>query len=368
MPSTIEPSQIYRMRLALLKTLLGPGWLGSALARGRSAATVTPAGAVEGVHTWTDLERRYGRLVRYLAPGLRRLCRPVAATEPLPAAGRANRPAEPRDVPPALLHSLRTRPVVSPAGVDTSCLVTASDLLTGVVPLLAWIYCLHEQTSSAAGGRPARTLVLLAGIPGSGKSVVAALIERYARLTAGFPQIQAVGMDGWHLPNRVIEARQIRDEAGRIVPLASRKGSAESFDVRALVRDIEAWLQDPSFTRFPAYDRRLHEPVADAVEVGTPIMLLEGNYLLLPSGDWARLTELCSGAAWLDAPADLARESLARRHTTGGRSMIEAEARWTGNDWPNAVTALAGRAQATAVIYLNGSRRMQFLHRVSICP
>ncbi len=161
----------------------------------------------------------------------------------------------------------------------------AWDLLHGIVPFLAWLYCLHDLRLAA--GLPApRSLVLLAAIPGAGKSVVCSMLEQFSRLLKNFPSIQAIGMDGWHLPNAVIQARTIRDESGRTVPLASRKGSPDSFDVKALTRDLRALLSAGPAARLPVYDRSRHEPLADAIHVDAPIVLLEGNYLLMQAQGW----------------------------------------------------------------------------------
>ena len=93
-------------------------------------------------------------------------------------------------------------------------------------------------TRMALPERPARCLVLLAAIPGAGKSVIASMIEQFSLLLKGMPAVQSIGMDGWHLPNRVIRSRKTTNEAGWIVPLSTRKGSPESFDIKRLMSDL----------------------------------------------------------------------------------------------------------------------------------
>lgn len=359
----ILPSEILDKRAAILKALLGPAWLGPAWRDGLSAAS---AG-----QSWASMERCYGRLVGSLLPGLgylRQLGQGVS--------GRTGEGVvlgsvlALRDVPVALIHAMRVGMIISPSGITTCCRVSAGDLLRGIVPLLAWMYCLNDKRLEMAHDvrtpdkRPLeRTIVLLSAMSGAGKSVVASLIEQFANLLQGYPQVQSIGMDGWHLPNRVIQARMFTDESGQVVPLATRKGSPESFDVKALAREVESLARDSSPAQLPVYDRTSHEPAANAVTVGSPIVLLEGNYLLLQGQGWEDVAKMACGTVWLDVPVELARRSIVERHVACGRTREEAEARWRGNDWPNAAAALRGRPHADAVIYLDGARRICFVHR-----
>ncbi len=380
MRPNVLPSAVFEKRLAILKTLLGPGWLAHPSAIGSAGRS---RDADEG--SWQTVERRYGSLVRWLEPGLDHLCRlrgrtvaapSLPATAPLPAdsapGGPATAPSADRtlldpalpsqDAPVALLHAMRTRILVSPAGIDTYCSVVAGDLLEGIVPFLAWLYCLYDQRL-AVTGPSARCLVLLSAVPGAGKSVICSMIEQFSRLLRGYPAIRAIAMDGWHLPNKVIQARTVRDEIGRIVALADRKGSPDSFDIKALARDLHTLLTSRSPVRLPTYDRGRHEPVPDAILVDEPIVLLEGNYLLLQGQGWEEVGDMASGAAWLDVPISLACRSIQRRHVAAGRSAREAQAKWLANDGPNAMIALHGRDSADAVLYLDDSRRIRFVHR-----
>lgn len=375
MQSNVSPSDILDKRLAVLRALLGAGWLGPSWTEARNALPLEQA----RVQDWAAMERHYGRLVRWLGSGLSHVCsmatRPegsrsapvglgdgAAAPESSLDRTLLDRSLLPQDVPVALMHALRQGLLVTPSGISTSCSVTAGDLLNGIVPFLAWLYCLYDR-SMALSKRPVRCLVLLAGIPGSGKSVISKLLEQFSCLLKAMPAVQSIGMDGWHLPNRVIQSRTVRDELGRIVPLSRRKGSPESFDVKRLVNDLRSLVLDPSPVPLPVYDRTLHEPVADAVVVGAPIVLLEGNYLLLDGQGWEEVRGLACGGAWLDVPFDLARRSIAARHIAAGRSSQEAMSKWVANDAPNSLLALRSRDRADVTLHLDAARRMQFMHR-----
>jgi hypothetical protein len=374
MQSSLSPSDIFNKRLAVLKALLGAGWLGPTW----TDEPHLPSDRVR-VQDWVAMERRYGELVHWLGPGLGHVCRLAVRPALCPGATASasdgimasegsvdhtlfDRSLPPQDVPVALMHALRCGLMVNAAGIITSCSVAAGDLLNGIVPFLAWLYCLHDQRM-ASPERPGRCLVLLAAIPGAGKSVIANMIEQFSLLLKEMPAVQSIGMDGWHLPNRVIQSRKVKDEAGWIVPLSTRKGSPESFDVKRLVADLRSLVSDTPAVRLPAYDRTLHEPVPEAVVVGSPIVLLEGNYLLLQGQGWEAAGDLAAGAAWLDVPLDLARRSILERHVAAGRSRQEADTKWVTNDGPNSLIALRSRSRADVVLHLDRVRWMQFMHR-----
>jgi putative kinase len=377
MRSRISPSSVLNRRLALLKALLGAGWLGPSWPDGAdsSAAESDRIRASD----WAAMERRYGQLVNRLLPGLSHVCRPgvreadsrnvpngaarcVAASDKSIDHTLCDPWLSPRDVPVATLHALREGMLVSHSGINTSCVITAGDLLNGIVPFLAWLYCLHDQRTGSPGG-PQRSLVLLAAIPGAGKSVICSILEQLSRLLKDYPAVQSTGMDGWHLPNRAIQARTIRETSGRIVPMAARKGSPESFDVKRLTIDLQSLVSDPSPVRMPVYDRTLHEPIPEAVLICAPIVLIEGNYLLLQGQGWEKVGDLACGYAWLDVPLALAHQSMLDRHMVGGRSLEESENKWVTNDGPNALTALRSRGNADVVLHMDSARRMHFMHR-----
>jgi len=355
---SVLPSEILAKRMALVRTLLGPGWLPQALADGPSAGTV---------RTWVQLERCYGRLARWLERGLGHLCRLGSSSAGEDGGGDADwlEDLSGRDVPVAVMHALREGVVVTCSGIRTCCNFTAGDLLEWIVPLLAWLYCLNDRRVARAteGSTARRCLVLLAGVPGGGKSVAAALVERFGRLLRDFPRIQVVGMDGWHLASRAMSRRWITDVRGNRLPLTERKGSPQSFDLQGLTRDVRGLVMQSATAKLPYYDRQAHEPVAGRLLVDSPIVLLEGNYLALKALGWEKLAELACGVVWLDAPLGLAERSIVLRHMLCGRSRIEAESRWVRNDWPNALVAIRGRPNADAVLVVDGMRRMHFVHR-----
>jgi len=119
-----------------------------------------------------------------------------------------------------------------------------------------------------ADGR--RKLLGLVGAPGSGKSTVA-----QALLDALPGRAQVVPMDGFHLANA--ELRRL----GR----AGRKGAPDTFDSAGYVALLRRLRTQPAGETVyaPEFRRDIEEPVAGAIGVrpDTPLVITEGNYLLL---------------------------------------------------------------------------------------
>lgn len=206
-----------------------------------------------------------------------------------------------------------------------------------------------------------RVLAGLAGVPGSGKSSVARLLQYVADAVWAPGRLVVVGMDGWHYPNAILEQRWITDPGGERIPLRKRKGGPESFDVSALVSALQLLRQAATVVRVPVYDRRLHEPVPDGLQI-TPaarIVLIEGNYLLSPSPPWDAVSGCLRPRLFLDVDLPAARERVIARHMRGGSSAEEAVARFEGNDRLNTAAVLATRSRADWLVSLTPSARLR---------
>lgn len=176
-----------------------------------------------------------------------------------------------------------------------------------------------------------RTMLGLAGPPGAGKSTLAAQL-----CTALGPSAARVPMDGFHLANAVL----------RQLGLSTRKGSPPSFDVggfRALLLRLRANTESVVYA--PEFLREIDEAVAGALPVprDVPLIIVEGNYLLLDDGPWADIVPLFDEVWYLSPDETLRRDRLLRRHRSYGRSTEAAQAWLAGNDEPNA-RIIAGTA------------------------
>jgi pantothenate kinase len=195
-------------------------------------------------------------------------------------------------------------------------------------------HLISRAQALAATGR--RRMVGICGAPGAGKSTLA---ERLVAALGG--RAVLVGMDGFHLSQR--ELRRLGRE--------QRKGAPDTFDASGYVDLIRRLRRngpeqaDAETVYAPEFCREIEEPIACAVPVApeVPLVVTEGNYLLLPDHPWSALRALLHEVWFLapDEPVRLAR--LIERHRRHGRSDAEAHDRAYGSDQANAL-----RIQATA--------------------
>ncbi|HTT13361.1 MAG TPA: nucleoside/nucleotide kinase family protein [Burkholderiaceae bacterium] len=183
-----------------------------------------------------------------------------------------------------------------------------------------------------------RILLGLVGAPGSGKSTLAqALHETFADVSVIVP------MDGFHLAGAEL----------RRLGLAGKKGAPETFDSAgyvALLRRIRAQRTGETVYA-PRFHREIEEPVAGAIAVqpSTPLVITEGNYLLLESGHWADVAGLLDETWYVDIDSPLRVERLVGRHVHFGRSPQAAEEWVRVNDEANARLIETTRARATVL-------------------
>ena len=167
----------------------------------------------------------------------------------------------------------------------------------------------------------------VAGPPGSGKSTLA------ADLVAGLgAQAALVPMDGFHLDNRVLQARG----------LLGSKGAPETFDVAGFRGTVQR-LADGGEVVIPVFDRARDLAIAGAqvVDANKTIAVIEGNYLLLDRPPWAGLRDLWDMTIFLDVEMPELERRLVRRWLEHDHSPAEALARARSNDLPNAQLVLA---------------------------
>lgn len=233
------------------------------------------------------------------------------------------------------------------AGYEVDVQVTVEQLDFVYLPLLAML-------ASYSGGER-RVLAGLGGIPGSGKSTFAATVALVAGRIWPSGRPAVVGMDGWHYPNVVLDARSVLDEKGQSVPLRRRKGGPQSFDVSAMADALESLRPMHRPVNLPAYDRRLHDPVPGAIVIDaeTQIVLVEGNFVLSTGSPWDKVSSLLRPRFFLEADPAVARERIIKRHIRGGASPEQAREKFETNDLLNIATAEETAAHADFVVRLD---------------
>lgn len=166
-----------------------------------------------------------------------------------------------------------------------------------------------------------RIMAFLAAPPATGKSTLLQFLEQLSHEQAGTQAVQALGMDGFHYPNAYLESHTIERD-GKNITLRSIKGAPETFDVAGLKAKIQEAKQGKSL--WPIYDRKLHNPIPDALVVNSNILLVEGNWLLLNEPQWRDLHELADYTLSIKATPELLKDRLIQRKIQGGLSEKDA--------------------------------------------
>ena len=187
-----------------------------------------------------------------------------------------------------------------------------------------------------------RRILGIAGAPGGGKSTLAAaLVGKLGPDTA-----RLVGMDGFHLAQAELK------RLGR----ADRKGAPDTFDASgfaALLRRLRA--REDAVVYAPLFRREIEEPVACAVPVprGVPLVVTEGNYLLVDDGPWREVRSLLDAVWYVSTPEDTRLQWLIQRHIRYGRAPDAARAWALGTDQRNARLVESTMSRADALVRLD---------------
>lgn len=194
-----------------------------------------------------------------------------------------------------------------------------------------------------------RTIIAIAGPPASGKSTLAEAVVQ--ELNSNVEQIKPrdvplavlLPMDGYHLDNRLLESK------GRL----DRKGAPDTFDAEGFCAGIRR-LTEPSYEEFyPMFDRNLDMSIAQAISVApdTPIVVVEGNYLLLDSEPWASLRDVFTAKVFVSPALSTLRARLIQRWTDYGLEPEAAIQRAGSNDIPNAEYVLENSIEADVILH-----------------
>ncbi|MEJ6782182.1 AAA family ATPase [Aminobacter sp. Piv2-1] len=167
-----------------------------------------------------------------------------------------------------------------------------------------------------------RFIIAIAGPPGAGKSTLSEALARE------LPQSAILPVDGFHYDNLHL------DQLGR----RAYKGAPDTFDCRGLeilLRRIRAREVE---TIVPIFDRTRDVACAGAKAIPQEAkhIIVEGNYLLVKRGDWARMREFLDFTIFISTPREELERRLIGRWVEFGHDMAYARQRALSNDLPNA--------------------------------
>jgi pantothenate kinase len=183
-----------------------------------------------------------------------------------------------------------------------------------------------------------RRILGITGAPGSGKSTLGETI-----VSALGDQAVLVGLDGFHLSTSELDRLGRRD----------RKGAADTFDAAGYVNLLRRLRSREDEVVYAAlFDRSLEESIACAVPVprAVPLIVTEGNYLLVDGPVWGPVRALLDECWYLEPGEDVRLDRLVARHMSFGRSAEEAHERSYGSDQRNAVLIHGTRTTAHRIL------------------
>src|SRR5689334_9528142 len=148
-----------------------------------------------------------------------------------------------------------------------------------------------------------RRILGIAGPPGGGKSTVARAVV--AELGT---QARLVPMDGFHLAQAELVRLGRRD----------RMGAPDTFDAAGYVALLQRLRSDEPVVYAPEFRREIEEPIAGAIAIpiDVPLVVTEGNYLLL----WPEVRPLLDEAWYVQTDEELRVQRLIQRHIEFGKT------------------------------------------------
>jgi pantothenate kinase len=190
--------------------------------------------------------------------------------------------------------------------------------------------------ASALAHQGERRILGIAGPPGGGKSTVArqvvAELGELARL---------VPMDGFHLAQSELVRLGRRD----------RMGAPDTFDVAGYAALLTRLRGDEPVVYAPEFRREIEEPIAGAIAIGKqiPLVVTEGNYLLMQEDGWEAVRPLLDEAWYVETDEELRVQRLIQRHIQFGKTPEYARAWVMRSDEQNAAL-VATTAHAADVL------------------
>lgn len=185
-----------------------------------------------------------------------------------------------------------------------------------------------------------RTIIGIAGPPASGKSTLAEAVVHSlnAEQVDPVPFASLLPMDGYHLDNRLLESRG----------LLARKGAPETFNAAGFCEAVKRLSTATRETFHPKFDRQMDLAIANSISIhpNTPVVVVEGNYLLLNTAPWSTLRNVFAATVFVSPSIEELQSRLKQRWLKHGLDPTSAAQRTEGNDMPNAKLVLGESCDA----------------------
>jgi pantothenate kinase len=172
-----------------------------------------------------------------------------------------------------------------------------------------------------------RVIAAIAGAPGSGKSTLAEKLV--GKLNGRQPgQAAVLPMDGYHYDDLYLVPAGLRP----------RKGAPMTFDVGGLYHTLQRLrARDEAEVAVPVFDRKIEIARAGArlIPASVPVIVVEGNWLLLDQAPWVRLRPMFDVTVMVDVSERILRTRLRGRWERFGLTEAEIVEKLEENDLPN---------------------------------
>jgi|TARA_B110000285_G_C15142395_1_gene631877 pantothenate kinase len=171
-----------------------------------------------------------------------------------------------------------------------------------------------------------RLIVAISGAPGSGKSHVSQSLSNSINQVS--KKSEVFSMDGFHYDDSVLKEKN----------LLSKKGALETFDVLGLKSFLERLsMNTEANVAVPVFDRDLELSRSSAliIDQSIPLIIAEGNYLLLKDKPWGDLQNYFDITVMIKSSKEVLTERLMKRWKSYNLNPDEIDQKVFHNDIPN---------------------------------
>ncbi len=172
-----------------------------------------------------------------------------------------------------------------------------------------------------------RLMVCIAGAPGSGKSYISSYLLKKINFIR--QQSEIFEMDGFHYDDVILKKKK----------LIKRKGSPETFDVMGLKSFLQRLKTNNEVqVTVPIFDRKLElsRGSAKIIKNTIPLIITEGNYLLLKHKPWNELQSYFDLTIMIKSSQKNLSKRLTERWKSFNYSKDIIKQKVFENDLPNA--------------------------------